>query len=136
VVTAFASVKDPALRARFKNSNDAAIAAYKHYSAFIKTSVVPRARASYAIGAAAYEHLERLQNVADIPLAELLSIGEANLAKDKAAYIATARQIDPNATPQQVAARFRIDRPAADAHLRTGQADLNDLVACITEKHI
>ena len=37
---------------------------------------------------------------------------------------------------QQVAARVRVDHPAADALLPTAQADLNDLVAFIKAKHI
>jgi uncharacterized protein (DUF885 family) len=136
VPEAFTSVSDPKLLALFKASTAASVSAFKRYSAFIKTSIVPRAHASYAIGAAAYEHLETLQNVQDIPLSKLLGIGEANLAKDKAAFIATAHAIDAKATPQEVAGRLRADHPAADALLPTAQADLNDLVAFIKEKHI
>jgi len=95
VATAFAPVSDADLQTRFAQSNAAAATAYRRYADFIKTSVVPEAHASFAIGAAAYEHLETLQNVNDIPLSRLLSVGEANLAKDKAAFIATAREIDP-----------------------------------------
>jgi uncharacterized protein (DUF885 family) len=136
VPEAFTSVRDPKLLARFKASTAASVSAFKRYSAFIKMSIVPHAHASYAIGAAAYEHLETLQNVQDIPLSKLLDIGEANLAKDKGAFIAAARAIDPKATPQEVAGRLRADHPAADALLPTAQADLNDLVAFIKAKHI
>lgn len=136
VPDAFKSVSDADLLARFAKSNAAAIAAYKRYSAFLKTSIVPKAHASFAIGAAAYDRLETLQNVEEIPLAKLLAIGEANLAKDKAAYIATAHQIDPNATPEEVAKSLALDHPTAEDLLPAAQADLAQLVDFIKAKHI
>jgi uncharacterized protein (DUF885 family) len=136
VPAAFASVNDPKLRALFTASNGAAIAAYRQYGDFIKTTIVPQAHASFAIGAKAYEYLETLQNVQDIPLPKLLAVGEANLARDKAAYLATARLIDPHAAPSAVADRLRADHPTADALIPTAQSDLNALVAFIKERHI
>lgn len=136
VADAFAPVADPALKAEFAQTNAAAATAYEHYAAFIKRSVVPEAHAPFAIGAAAYEHLETLQNVEDIPLSKLLAVGEANLAKDKAAFVATAHRIDPNATPGQVVARMSADHPSADQLIPTAQSDLSDLVAFIEAKHI
>lgn len=136
VVTAFAPVADATLKAQFAQSNAAAAAAYESYAAFIKNTVVPEAHAPFAIGAAAYEHLETLQNVDDIPLSKLLAVGEANLAKDRAAFLETAHHIDPSETPEQVVAKMSADHPAADALIPTAQADLNDLVAFIDAKHI
>lgn len=136
VANAFSPVTDPTLRARFAKSNAQAAAAFESYAAFLKNSVVPQAHASFAIGASAYEHLETLQNVKDIPLSKLLAVGEANLAKDRAAFIATAHRIDPNATPEEVAAKMSADHPTADALIPTAQSDLDDLVAFIKAKHI
>ena len=136
VPPAFASVEDPKLLADFKASTAEAADAYTQYDAFLKSSVVPHAHASFAIGAKAYEYLETLQNVEDIPLPKLLAIGEANLAKDKAAFIATAHVIDPDASPQTVADRLKADHPDADALLSTAQTDLADLVSFIKAKHI
>lgn len=136
VASAFATVNDPDLKARFVKSNGNAAAAYKSYAQFVKTSVMPRAHASFAIGAEAYEHLETLQNVEDIPLPRLLAVGEANLAKDKAAFIATAHEIDPNASPTEVADKMKADHPTADQLIPTAQSDLSDLVAFIKAKHI
>ncbi len=136
VTAAFDGVGDAALRARFAAATKAAAAAYTQYAGFISSSVVPHAHAPFAIGAADYAYLESLQNAEDIPLSKLLAVGEANLAKDKAAFIATARQIDPGATPEQVAAKMSDDHPTADQLLPTAQTDLDDLVAFIKAKHI
>jgi uncharacterized protein (DUF885 family) len=136
VPAAFASVKDKGLRAQFAAANAAAITAFKGYAAFIKTQIVPQARGSYAIGTAAYVKLERLQNVEDIPLSKLLAIGQADLAKNRAAFIATARAIDPHKTPLEVVAIVQKDHPPADQLLSTAQSDLNTLVAFIKAKGI
>jgi len=135
VAHAFAPVTDR-YKAEFVKTNAAAAAAFRSYAAYIKRSVVPEAHAPFAIGAAAYEHLETLQNVADIPLSRLLDVGEANLSKDKAAFIATAHEIDPNASPTEVADKLKADHPAADRLIPTAQSDLDQLVAFIKAKHI
>jgi uncharacterized protein (DUF885 family) len=136
VPAAFAGVKDQALRAQFAASNAAAIAAFKGYTAFIQDTIVPQAHGSYAIGAANYMKLERLQNVEDIPLSKLLAIGQADLAKNRAAFIATARAIDPHKTPQDVIALVQADHPAPDHLLSTAQSDLTTAVALIKAKGI
>jgi uncharacterized protein (DUF885 family) len=136
VANAFAPVSGTTLTTQFAQTNAAAAAAYERYAAFIKTSVAPEAHAPFAIGATAYEHLETLQNVEDIPLSKLLAVGKANLAKDRAAFIATAHEIDPNGTPEQAAAMMSGDHPTADGLIPTAQSDLNDLVAFIKRKHI
>ena len=136
VANAFASVPDSPFKAEFVKANAAAAAAFKSYATFIKRSIVPQAHAPFAIGADAYEHLETLQNVDDIPLSRLLAVGEANLAKDKAAFIATAHEIDPKSSPAEVADEIKADHPAADRLIPTAQSDLDQLVAFIKAKHI
>ena len=136
VPSAFQSVKDKALRAQFAASNAAAIKAFSQYAEFLKKRVLPAAHGSYAIGAAAYSRLERYQNVVDIPLPTLLAIGEADLAKNRAAFLATAKQIDPSKTPQQVMQSIQLDHPAAGQLLATAQSQLDGLVAMLRGKHI
>jgi uncharacterized protein (DUF885 family) len=132
----FGSVKDAGLQAQFEASNAAAIKALKSYAAFLRTNVVPRAHGSFAIGPAAYSKLELWQNMVDIPLATLLRVGEADLAKNKAAFIATARAIDRTKTPEQVMALVHQDHPTNDELIPVAQADLDGLVAFIKAKNI
>jgi uncharacterized protein (DUF885 family) len=136
VPEAFADVHDAALQSSFARANAAAAAAFDRYASFVSTSVVPRAHAPFAIGAKAYSYLEELQNVQDLPLSTLLAVGEANLAKDRAAFIATARTINPNETPEQVAAGLAADHPPADQLIPSAQADLATLIAFIKAKGI
>jgi len=128
VALAFRGVGTPSLQRQFKSSTAQAAAAYTQYASFIKTAIAPNAHASFAIGRVAYSYLERLQNVAQIPLSKLLTVGQANLAKDRAAFITTARRINPKQTPQQVMASLQADHPSADQLFASAQADLVTLV--------
>jgi uncharacterized protein (DUF885 family) len=136
VPQAFAGVHDAALQARFKTVNAAGIAAFKEYAAFIHTKVAPKAHAPYAIGAADYRRLEQLQNIEDIPLDKLLTIGEARLARDKADFLAAAKQIDPTKTPTQLLDALQRDHPTNAQLLSVAQSQLAQLVAFIKTKHI
>ena len=136
VPLAFAAVKDQALRAQFSTSNAAAIKALSQWAAFLKSNVLPAAHGSYAIGAAAYAKLERYQNVIDIPLPRLLSIGESDLAANRARFIATAKSIDAHKTPEQVVHSLQLDHPRADQLLTATRALLAELVAMLNDKHI
>ena len=51
VVEAFADVKDPALLAEFKKTNDAVIAALGDYKAWLQKDLLPRSNGNYAYGA-------------------------------------------------------------------------------------
>ncbi len=136
VPKAFAGVSDPVLQKQFKAANAAAIASFKDYAAFIHARLVPKAKAPYAIGAATYRHLEKLQNIVDIPLDQLLAIGEARLKKDKADFLAAAKQIDPVKSPAQVIDEIQRDHPKNGQLLALAQAQLAQLVAFINAKHI
>jgi len=136
VPAVFGKVGDPALQAQFAAANGAARDALASYAAYLKSTVIPNARGTYAIGSANYELLERLQNVADIPLARLLQIGEADLSKNQAEFVATARKIDATKTPQQILAQIQLDHPANDQLIGAAQGDLDHLVSFIKQKDI
>ena len=74
----------------------------------------PAPTGRYAIGPDA-NFLAKLkyEEMVEIPLPELLAKGEAQLAKDYAAFVATARQIDPSRTPLEVMRRLSDDHPTA-----------------------
>ena len=136
VPLAFAGVHDPALQSQFLASNAAAVAALKNYEQYIKTSVVPNAHGSYAIGATAYQYLEDLQNATHVPLTRLESVGEAALKHDKAFFIRTAAAIDPKSSPEAVFLAMSKDHPSGDQLIPAAQTELNDLVAFIRARGI
>jgi hypothetical protein len=108
-----AAAGNAALQAEFDAANQRAVAALQDFAAWLETDLKPRSDGRYAIGADAFLTKLKYDEMIDMPLEALLARGEANLEKDYAAFIATARQIDPSRTPAEVMASLSDDHPTA-----------------------
>ncbi len=105
---------DPALEARLDAASAKAAAALEGFVAWLESDLKPRSDGKYAIGAEHYLNKLKYEEMIELPLDELLARGEAQLAKDYAAFVATARQIDPSKTPAEVMVALSEDHPTAD----------------------
>ncbi|MCX6128907.1 MAG: DUF885 domain-containing protein, partial [Proteobacteria bacterium] len=74
----------------------------KKYTKSLKDDILPRSNGTYAIGAEAFQTLLKYDEMLEIPLPELLKMGEDNLEKDYQAFVKTAKLIDPTKTPAEV----------------------------------
>jgi uncharacterized protein (DUF885 family) len=104
---------DAALLARFKFANAAATAAARELSEWLQKDLLPRSHGSYAIGADNFLAMLKNDDMVELPLPELLAKGEAQMAKDYAAFVETAKQIDATRTPAEVMATLSDVHPAA-----------------------
>jgi uncharacterized protein (DUF885 family) len=105
---------DAQLRASFDKANADAAAATRAFAAWLETDLAPRSRGSYAIGESHFRAKLKYEEMVDEPIDALLARGEAQLAKDRAAFIETARRIDANREPAAVIQRLSVDHPTAD----------------------
>src|SRR5205807_6146185 len=136
VPAAFEGVKDAALLAEFKRSNDGAIAALNEFLSWLQKNLLPYSRGSFAIGAENYRLKLLYDEMVDVPLTRLLKIGYAQLRKDQQAFVETARRIDPKKTPEQVLKELEKDHPRADNLLSSAQKQLNGLRQFLIDKKI
>ncbi len=136
VPLAFKDVKDPKLLADFKASNGAVIAALKSYETFLKNDLLPRSKGDFRLGADNFSKKLQYEEMVDIPLDRLLEIGYANLRENQKRFQETARQIDPNKTPQQILAELENDHPAPDKLLDAFRETVTKLRDFINEKKI
>ena len=120
---AAAGTDTAALRA-FTIVNDSVVSAMTAAAAWLKTDLLPRSGGSFAIGARAFADKLRYDEMVDIPLDRLLALGEANLEKDHRAFLATAQEVAPGATPQQAMASLEADHPTAAELLPSVRATL------------
>ncbi|OWK38720.1 DUF885 domain-containing protein [Fimbriiglobus ruber] len=102
---------DEKLLAAFEAANKPVIEEFERAAAWIESDLLPKAKGSYAIGSAAFKRKLEVEEMLDIPLDKLLAIGEANLTKDRAEFIATAKKIDPKKTPAEALALLTDDYP-------------------------
>lgn len=105
---------DAALLAEFDTANRAAIAASREFAAWLQSDLLPRSKGSFVLGEARFLDKLRYDEMVELPLAELLAKGEANLRKDHDDFVATAKQIDARKTAAQVMAALGDQHPTAD----------------------
>ncbi|PYQ36165.1 MAG: DUF885 domain-containing protein [Acidobacteria bacterium] len=106
-----AAGSDAVLKKEFDDANARVVAATRDFAAWLEKDLLPRSKGSYAIGAANFLAKMRYDEGVEIPLAELLAKGQAQLAKDYAAFVETAKRIDPSKTPAQVMKSLSDEHP-------------------------
>src|SRR5260370_38052130 len=79
VPEAFSELKNKALLAEFKSSNNGAIAALKGYLSWLQKDLLPRSKGAFAIGVENYRLKLLYDEMVDVPLPRLLKIGYAQL---------------------------------------------------------
>jgi uncharacterized protein (DUF885 family) len=105
---------DAALHAAFDRANAKAAEATRAFVAWLEKDLLPRSHGSYAIGAENFKKKLHFEEMVDEPLDALLARGQAQLDKDHAAFVATARLIDPKASAAEVMTRLSEDHPTAE----------------------
>src|SRR4030088_3383564 len=136
VPEAFKDVKDAALLAEFKKSNEGAIEALKSYLSWLQTDLLPRSNGAFAIGAENYRLKLLHDEMVDVPLPRLLKIGYAQLRKDQRAFITTARRIDPNKSPEEVLKELERDHAGASELIPAAQKQLDGIRQFLIDKKI
>ena len=104
---------DAALLAEFDAVNKPATAASRAFVDWLQSDLLPRSKGSYALGEARYLETLKYDDMVELPLADLLAKGEANLKKDHEAFVATAKLIDAKKSAAQVMAVLGDDHPTA-----------------------
>lgn len=109
-----AAGEDAALLADFTSANAGAVAAAKSFSDWLENDLLPRSKGSFAIGADNFAKKLLYDEMIDMPLAQVLAIGEAQLDRDYQDFIDTAKQIDPARTPAEVMRSLSDEHPTAE----------------------
>lgn len=129
--SAFKDADDAALKAQFKNSNEAVIAALKAYGQWIDKTLKSKSRGDYRLGADVYREKLHDDEMVDIPLDRLLAIGMDDLHRNQAEFARVAHELEPDKTPQQVLAELAADHPRPAQLLPAFQATFDDLIGFI-----
>jgi len=127
VPEAFTEVKNKALLAEFKSSNDGAMAALKSYLSWLQKDLLPRSKGTFAIGVENYRLKLLYDEMVDVPLPRLLKIGYAQLRKDQRSFVETAHRISPNKSPEAVLQDLEKDHPSAQQLIPAAQKQLDGI---------
>ena len=127
---------DEKLYAEFEAANTPVMEAFEASARWLETDLLPKAKGNYALGTAAFLKKLEAEEMADMPLDKLLAIGEANLKKDKEAFIAVAAKIDPKLKPAEVLAKITNNFPQADDLLPATRGTIERTRKFLVEKSI
>jgi uncharacterized protein (DUF885 family) len=131
-----AAGNDAALLREFNDANAPVVAATRDFAEWLEKDLLPRSKGSYAIGAANFLAKMKYDERVDMPLADLLAKGEAQLAKDYAAFVETARKIDPTKTPAQVMKSLSDDHPTPDTLIPSVDRSVENARRFLVEKDL
>ena len=136
VPAAFKDADDARTKADFARSNAAVIAALKEYGAWMKSDLLPRSNGDYRLGAETFRKKLAYDEMVDLPLDHLLTIGYADLHRNQAEFKRIAHELDATKTPEQVLAELATIHPAPDKLLPAFQNTFAGLISYIREHHI
>jgi uncharacterized protein (DUF885 family) len=105
---------DAVLLGQFRDADAKAASAMRDLAAWLEKDLAPRSKGSYAIGSANFSAKLLYDERIDAPLSEVLARGEANLARDYAAFVETARKIDPSRTAAEVMKSLSNEHPTPE----------------------
>lgn len=123
-------------RARLEKASAAATASLRAFLEELRTVYKPKVTTEFAIGAARYKGMIRAEHGADIPLDRLRAVGRADLERNKAAFLETAKAIDPTKTPQQVMELVSMEHPRADTLISDTAAMLEAIRGYVVEHKV
>jgi uncharacterized protein (DUF885 family) len=133
VPSAFTSVKDAKLQDELKESTQDAVAAAEQFKAFL-IAQKPNAHGSFVMGRDALQRL-LASDMVNVPVERVLEAGKAQLAKDRAVYLATEKLVDPK-NPSAAPGEIEADHPDAAHLISTARDGLESLQAFINAHHI
>jgi uncharacterized protein (DUF885 family) len=136
VPEAFSAVKDPKLLAEFKTSTQGVIDAFESYQKYLQDSVLPHAAGDFRLGAENYRKKLLYDEMVDIPLDRLLTIGYDDLHRNQEALKKVAAEIDPKRSVREVVEGLQNQHPAPDQLMQAFRDTFSGLTRFIEEKKI
>lgn len=131
-----AAGSDAALLAEFQAANSTVIKETRDLAAWLEKDLLPRSKGAYAIGEANYLAKLKYDDMVEMPLAELLAKGQAQLDKDYAAFVETAHAIDPAKTPAEVMKSLSDEHPTAADLIPSAKRSVEEARHFLIEKDI
>ena len=136
VPLAFASLTDPTLKGGLLAATSSAAHEIDAFVAWFEQERLPTANASYAVGKDNLESRYRAEELIDLPVVQLLAIGERELAANEAAFIAAAAKVDAKRPALAVWKDVLANHPARGALVPAAQKAVDELQAFVVEKQL
>jgi uncharacterized protein (DUF885 family) len=127
---------DPSLHVAFESAQNVALEAGRDLLAHLTEVLAPQAPTEFAIGADAFRSMLRYGEAVHVSLERLLKIGQADLARNKAAFVETAARIEPAKSPGEVAKLLIQDHPTVETLVQDTRDMLEELRQWVVDHDI
>ncbi len=117
-------------------ARDEAVSALNDFIIYMREELLFDAHDDFAIGAKRFADMLRYSELIELPLEQLLAIGEADLARNQAAIAAVAAQLDPSKTVQEHMVELGRNHPPADELLAETRGTLEGLRSFLIERDL
>ncbi len=134
VPLAFAGLSDPTLKGGLLAATSAAASEIDTFVTWFERERLPGANAPYAVGTDRLEARYRAEELIDLPAAQLLAIGERELAVQEAAFTAAAAKVDATRPALAVWHDVLANHPARGALVPAAQRAVDELRAFVVAK--
>ncbi len=125
---ALSGLEDGALRAELDEAIRDAVREVNAAVSWLENDLAPRATDDFALGPERFARMLALSEGLDIPLDRLREVAEADLARNKEAFLETAARLGgPGRDPQQVIAEGKRRHPAPEDLIPTVRQLVDDL---------
>ncbi len=134
---ALAGLEDTALRAELDEAIRDAVREVEAAISWLENDLAPRATDDFALGAERFARMLALSEGVDLPLNRLREVAEADLARNKAAYLETAARLGgPGRALEDVIAEGKRRHPTPENLIPTVRRLVDDLRGIVLERGI
>jgi uncharacterized protein (DUF885 family) len=124
---AVAGATSASLKAEFNTVNQQLIAAYNQFLDFLKNVLTAQSHGGFAIGAENFRKKLLYDEMVDIPVDQLLKIGQSELRRTQSLFTQTAQIIDSTKSPLEVFRSLAQEHPEANQVLKDAHSVLDSL---------
>ncbi len=111
LAAAVKEVKDEPLMTAFQDANKKAAAALREYAGWLAKEKLPKANASFALGADKYQKMLAGTELVDLPPDKLLALGMQRLKEEQGIFAAAAKIVDPKKKSTDVFKAIQKEHP-------------------------
>jgi uncharacterized protein (DUF885 family) len=127
---------DRPLYADFESTQAVALEAARDLLTHLTKVLADQAPTEFAIGPDAFRKMLRYGEAVDLPLDRLLELGQADLERNKAAFIETAARIAPGETPSETVKLLTQEHPTVETLVQDTSDMLEELRQWIIDHDI
>lgn len=128
--------KSSELKMQFEKSNNAVTAALTSFQEWMKTSLLPKSKGDFRLGADTYAKKLQYDEMVEIPLDQLLDINMKNMRANQEEFKRIAGEIDSKRSPQEILAQLNKNHPSPDNLMTAFSSTFDTIMKFIDDKKI